>query len=86
MTFKIEDGIPLPTSRSRNRSAVTETLSNLEVGQSFAIPQKNAEDRRHAMPRNAARISNFSRVHKRKFTQRALTENGVPVIRVWRTA
>lgn len=68
--------VPLPEDRRKLRKY---RFDEMPVKASFAVPALNSNAR--------AAASNYKRHHPGwDYTARTLTENGVAVIRIWRTA
>lgn len=78
MTIKIEKGIPLPPSckGTEGKTWRKSPLWALEVGDSVAFDSHKSV------------IGRFNQMKKAgwKFAQRAMIEDGKPIMRVWRTA
>lgn len=80
MNIKIDKDIPIPT-RPRKNGEFTETLALLEVGDSFFCTVKH-----NGVPGRITGAKRYGRVpNGHKFVTRAVTENGVQGVRVWRT-
>ena len=70
MTIKIDQNVPLP--QKNTFGALKYPFRKMEIGDSFFIPN-----------RSSTGIS--TDIYKpKKFTMRAVTENGVKGVRVWR--
>lgn len=82
---EISSDIPAPQPQDSRRRALF-PLSQLEVGQSFAV-QVHAEYPEKVRNKLLAAISNFRKKHKhRRFATALRVENGKDVIRCWRVA
>jgi hypothetical protein len=73
--FDIDDNVSLPTQRTGGCSKYP--FGKMEIGQSFAIPRAVGHNARMA-------AAQFGKRNGMKFTSRALTEDGEPVVRIWR--
>ena len=76
--YKIETSVPVPTNKGTGRKA-TYPLLAMNVGESFVVPFILGVQLRLFAYKHAAH-------HKRKYTIRAVIENGVKVVRCWRIA
>ena len=81
MTFQIEDNVKVPSNKSGRGRAPKYPIHQLEIGQSFAIP--NSQDVERDLTRLRGAVNNFRRNHhpERRFKV-AVDDNGEP--RVWR--
>lgn len=81
--FTIEDNIAIPAKRAFGGGRASRyPVRDLEAGQSFFVPDTNGK--RHAAAILAA-AKTVRKMHpERRFVTRAVTENGVSGVRVWR--
>lgn len=73
MELKIEQGIPIPEAYNKRGSGLTVTCDKMEVGESVFTTK----------PQSSV-YSHFRHLRPKKFTARAVEENGVKGVRVWR--
>ena len=76
--YKIETSVPVPGHKGTGRKA-TYPLLAMNVGESFVVPFNLGGQLRHTAYKHASH-------HKRKYTIRVVIENGVKIVRCWRTA
>ena len=86
-TITIDKTIPLGPPKA-SAHAIPYPLAAMSVGDSFAIPAGERNDRGvyPARVRLSAAIVFFSRKSGMKFATRCIQEDGVTVVRVWRVA
>lgn len=76
--IRIDKGIPLPQDRRAYRKY---QLGAMEPGDSFFVPHS----KRYVIAAYT-RVWSQRNGNTRKFTARAVTENGIPGVRVWRVS
>lgn len=83
MEIKIEKGVPIPELNQTRKpySELTKTLSDMKVGDSFAVPVSDEN-----LATLQSKIRQSAKRAKIKITARRLTENKKEVLRVWRIA
>lgn len=73
MTIEVEKGVPIPSKTAPHSKY---PFSKMSIGDSFFAPVNT--------PRIWGSISAYCKRHGGKFTARAVTENGVQGVRVWK--
>lgn len=86
-TIKIDSGIPLPGYGvgARKKGGNIDAMRTMEVGQSFVF-RPRSEATSLEMQRNSAFRMSRNECPGKKYATRILTEDGIRVVRVWRTA
>ncbi len=88
--YKIETNIPLPTvsagPNGRNRSATTNTVEMLRVGESFFIPKLSRQRKASATAKQVSGAVSYVRKKypERRYSVRTVTENRQHGARCWR--
>lgn len=87
--FAIQKNVPIPESRGRHGRPNNYQFADMEVGDSFSVPVKPEKTIAYVQKYLRSAAMNFARRHGQvghEYVTRSLSEDGLPVVRIWRTA